>query len=166
MIELHWSDALSMDLSVMDDTHREFVDLLAVVASAGDERLVAAWAALVQHTEGHFGQEDRWMRLARFASVNCHATQHRVVLDVMREGLAAGRAGGLDVIRQLAHDLAIWFPQHAQGMDAALALHLRGLGFDVASGELAHPERLPRDEITGCGSGECSPRQADAAHPA
>ena len=157
MIELLWSDALSLDLPLMDDTHREFVDLLAVVAEAPDERLVDAWAALIDHTDAHFSQEDRWMRQARFASGNCHSTQHEVVLAVLREGLALGTTGGLDVIRQMAHELAIWFPQHAQSMDAALALHLRGIGLDVITGEVSRPGLLPQEEISGCGSATCSP---------
>lgn len=157
MTELLWSDALSLDLPQMDDTHREFVAMLADAAHASDDRLVEAWAALIEHTNDHFAQEDRWMRQAHFASGNCHSTQHKVVLTVMREGLALGTAGQLHVIRQMAHELAIWFPQHAQSMDAALALHLRGIGFDITAGDVAHPELLPADEISGCGSAACAP---------
>ena len=97
------------------------------------------------------------MRQTRFASGNCHSTQHHVVLSVMREGLVPGGAAQLDAIRRMAHELAAWFPQHAQSMDAALALHLRSVGFDVATGALAHPERLPAGAIHGCGSAACSP---------
>lgn len=157
MTELTWSDALSLNLPVMDETHREFVELLAIVADAPDHALVDAWQALVEHTDRHFAQEDHWMRQARFASGNCHATQHRVVLSVLREGLALGVAGRMDAIRQMAHELAIWFPQHAQSMDAALALHLRSIGFDPATGAVRHPEFLPATEITGCGSVSCAP---------
>ena len=157
MATLEWSDELALDMAAMDDTHQEFVDLLAVVEEAPDAELPAAWRALVEHTDGHFGQEDRWMAQTGFASVNCHATQHHVVLRALREGLSAGAAGRLDVIRQLAHELAIWFPQHAQTMDAALALHLRSAGFDPAAGEAARAERLPAQAITGCGSASCAP---------
>lgn len=157
MIELQWSDALLLDLPMMDDTHREFVELLGAVADAPDDRLLEAWAALVDHTSEHFAQEDRWMRQARFASGNCHSTQHAVVLGVMRDGLKLGERGGLAEVRRLAHELATWFPQHAQGMDAALALHLRSIGFDAASGAVSRPERLPVHEISGCGSAACSP---------
>ena len=162
MSELRWSDALSLDLPLMDDTHREFVDLLAAVSDAADDDLVAAWSALVDHTSQHFAQEDRWMQLTGFASGNCHATQHMVVLSVLREGLAQGTAGRLDTIRELAHQLAIWFPQHAQSMDAALALHLRGIGFDVISGVVLRPDRLPAASISGCGSAACSPAPAES----
>ncbi len=74
--------------------------------------------------------------------------------------------GRLDVIRQLAHELAIWFPQHAQSMDAALALHLRGLDIDMLSGGVVLAERLPECEITGCGSAACSPTGANEAQRA
>jgi len=157
MIELSWSDALALDLPAMDDTHREFVDLLAAVADAPDDALADAWSDLVDHTTDHFDREDGWMRQTGFASVNCHATQHAVVLSVLRDGLAAGRAGRHEVIRQLAHELALWFPQHAQTMDAALALHLRGAGFDVETGRLPAGSALATAApITGCGSAACS----------
>jgi hemerythrin-like metal-binding protein len=157
MSELQWSDALVMDLPVMDQTHREFVDLLAAVADADDDRLVPAWSALIDHTDAHFAQEDRWMRETRFASTNCHTTQHHVVLGLLREGLALGRIGKRDVIRVLAHELATWFPSHAQSMDAALALHLRRVGLDPVTGAVARPECLPVEEIHGCGSASCTP---------
>lgn len=162
MTELLWSDALSLNLRMMDDTHREFVALLSVAADSPDDRLIEAWATLIDHTDRHFAQEDLWMRQARFASGNCHSTQHKVVLAVMREGHAQGVAGRLDVIRQMAHELAIWFPQHAQSMDAALALHLRGIRFDVATGEVSRPDLLPVGEISGCGSASCAPASKPA----
>ena len=77
---LEWSEALALDLPQMDDTHREFVDLLAAVDAADDATLLPAWRLLIEHTEVHFGQEDRWMRETRFASGNCHSVQHQVVL--------------------------------------------------------------------------------------
>ena len=149
---LAWSDGLALGLEAMDHTHQEFVDLLAQVAIADDETVLPAWAALVEHTQVHFDQEDRWMRDTGFASGNCHATQHRVVLEVMREGVARGQVA---MIRQMADELAAWFPTHAQTMDAALALHLRGVGYNAASGEVRMPLALPARGITGCGSSSC-----------
>jgi hemerythrin-like metal-binding protein len=163
MSTLEWSEALALELPAMDDTHREFVELLAAVEGADDARLRATWDALTTHTEAHFGQEDRWMHDTGFSSSNCHTTQHLVVLQVMREGVRRGATGQLDVIRQMAHELAGWFPQHAQSMDAALALHLRSVGFDFAAGGATLPQALPTDAIQGCGSGACSPSPIPAA---
>lgn len=156
MAQLEWSDALNLDLPLMDDTHREFVDLLAAVEQAEDVQLPLAWQALVEHTDQHFGQEDAWMASTRFASGNCHSMQHRVVLQVMREGAARAAQGDLKVLRVMASELALWFPQHAQSMDAALALHLRRVGFDPATGVVHAPQALPGELIHGCGGATCS----------
>jgi hemerythrin-like metal-binding protein len=156
MTVLEWSDALSLDLPLMDDTHREFVDLLAQAVQADDARLLPAWNALIDHTQDHFDREDRWMTDTRFSSSNCHTTQHKVVLAVMREGAKRGANGDLALVRELARELGLWFPQHAQSMDAALALHVRRVGYDSLTGQVTMPEALPHDEIQGCG-GACGP---------
>jgi hemerythrin-like metal-binding protein len=157
MPALEWSDALSLDLPMMDTTHQEFVELLAVVEAASDADLLPAWQQLVDHTDDHFGREDRWMADTRFASSNCHSTQHHVVLQIMQDGAAkADRA----MVRQMARELAVWFPQHAQAMDAALALHMRRVGYDPLTGIVHAPESLPREEIQGCGGVTCSDSEA------
>ena len=162
MPQLEWSDALSLDLPVMDDTHREFVDLLARVSQASDEALLPAWRQLIDHTDDHFSREDRWMLDTRFSSTNCHSVQHKVVLQVMREGEVKGAAGDLAVVRQMAAELAIWFPQHAQSMDAALALHVRRVGYDPVTGVVSAPQALPTEVIHGCGGSTCSEPAAEA----
>lgn len=163
MPQLEWSDALALEMPAMDETHREFVDLLAQVEAAPDDGLLAQWRSLVEHTDAHFGREDQWMQQTRFASSNCHSVQHKVVLQVMREGLARGEAGDLGMVRQMAQELAIWFPQHAQSMDAALALHLRRAGYDPETGEMLHPQALPQQMIHGCGGASCSDAAAEPA---
>ena len=134
---LQWSDALSLDMPLMDATHQEFVALLAEVVQAPDVLLVPRWGALIAHTQDHFDREDQWMQDTGFAADNCHATQHKVILQVMREGEARGHAGDVDVVRQMARELGAWFPQHAQSMDASLALHLRSAGYDPTTGAIS-----------------------------
>ncbi len=159
MASLEWSDALSLDLPLMDDTHREFVELLAIAQRSPDEALHASWQQLVDHTAEHFGQEDRWMLATRFSSINCHSMQHKVVLEVMREGLALAASGNTAALRDMASELALWFPKHAQSMDAALALHLRREGYDPVTGIVSCPAAesiLEEHLITGCGSISCA----------
>ena len=155
MATLEWNDALSVDLSAMDDTHQEFVDLLAQVEAASDAQLLPAWQALVTHTDGHFGQEDRWMVATGFAADNCHSLQHRVILQIMQEGATRGAQGELHVVRGMAAELATWFTHHAQTMDSALAQHLKSVNFDPQSGVVYLPQSLPGAPIHGCG-GACS----------
>lgn len=163
MALLEWSDALALDLPLMDETHHEFVELLATVEHAPDADLLPAWQALIDHTDGHFGQEDDWMCATRFASSNCHSMQHKVVLSVMREGAVLGAGGDLLAVRQMARELALWFPRHAQSMDAALALHLRRTGFDPATGTVHMPSALPAELIQGCGGSTCHEPAQEAA---
>ena len=163
MSALQWSESLELGLPFMDATHHEFVDLLAIVVNADDTALLPAWRVLIEHTDVHFGTEDEWMQSTRFSSTNCHTMQHKVILQVMREGAQRGQAGELAVVRQMASELGLWFPQHAQSMDAALALHLRGVGFDAATGLVHAPQALPQEEIHGCGGATCSSPQSDAA---
>ena len=126
MNTVEWSDALRLDYPPMDDVHHAFVDLLALAQAAPDGALPQAWSAVVDHTVLHFGHEDEWMRRTRFAAADNHIMQHKVVLNVLREGLALARAGDLKAVRAMAGELAVWFAKHTQSLDAALALHLRG----------------------------------------
>lgn len=162
MPNLEWSDALALDLPAMDDTHREFVDLLALAEAAPDDSLLAHWSTLVEHTDEHFSREDQWMQATRFSASNCHSMQHQIVLQVMREGIKLIGSGDLATVRQMIRDLAIWFPQHANSMDAALAQHLRSVGFDPATGLVARPQALPQDIIHGCGGATCSDSSENA----
>lgn len=151
-----WSVDFVLNNTVMDETHREFVDLLNRVLAASEQDLLPCWEALVDHTQEHFDREDRWMLATGFAANNCHASQHAVILKIMREGTQRGRLGELHVPRQMARELTAWFPQHAQAMDASLAMHLQAVGFDTTCGTIERPQALPHHAIEGCGGSTCS----------
>jgi hemerythrin-like metal-binding protein len=125
MPTLNWSDTLMLDFAPMDEMHREFVTLLADVEACPDTELAHRWAHLVQRTQALFGREDDWMKSTHFSSGANHLLQHRVVLNVMREGLGLARSGDNTQVRGMATELAHWFAKHIQSLDAALALHLR-----------------------------------------
>lgn len=154
---LAWSEDLALGHEAIDQTHIEFVELLAAAELAEDAQLLARLQALITHTIEHFGQEDRWMEATYFAPVNCHGSQHRVVLQTLEELMRRGREEGeLQLVREILPELGKWFTQHAQTMDAALASHLECVGFDPATGHIANPQGLPAEAQTGCGSSACS----------
>ena len=150
MTTLQWSQDLELGLDYMDDTHREFVDLLAQAAQAPDEQLLQAWQDVIAHTEDHFGREDKWMQDAAFPPGGCHTTEHDSILAVMREGAKRGAAGNLGLVRQLAGELGVWFAGHAQSMDTALALFLKDVGYDEATGQVAKPYVHPESTLPQC----------------
>jgi len=155
-LPLQWSDEFALNVPLIDSTHIEFVDLLGSVVKSEDSALLTHWLKLVAHTEEHFAREDRWMLATGFSPENCHSTQHKIILQIMKEGAVRGESGALDVIRQMADELGMWFPQHAQNMDAGLAAHLTNLGFDPESGAQLSRGLLPSTPIMGCHAPDCS----------
>ncbi|MFO1337841.1 MAG: hemerythrin domain-containing protein [Burkholderiaceae bacterium] len=159
MPTLTWSDDLALDHPQMDTTHEEFVALLGAAEAAvavSREAALAAYEALVEHTVGHFGQEDRWMAASGFAPENCHSYQHAQVLGLMHEVTRLAREqGDFGPLERVLPELGQWFRMHAQSMDAALASHLDQIGYDTATGTIA---RAPAAQgMTGCGGASCSP---------
>lgn len=168
MASLQWSDELALGQADMDRTHQEFVALLTQVQAADDAQVLACWRAFLAHTQAHFDEEDRWMQVTGFAAENCHAMQHKMVLDVLKQGLQMGEAGDVAPLRQMADELTVWFPMHVDSMDAVLAMHLARVGFDPAAGHLngqapGQTSAQTSAQTSGCGgSGACPPAGAGA----
>ena len=145
MTPLQWKETLFLDLPAMDEPSFQLATLLEQASAASDAALPAIWRQLIAHTETQFEREDRWMAQTHFSSTQVHAVQHKVVLQVMREGLSVKDSrgvvdtGNLPLIRTMIRELGVWFAQHNQSMDAALALHLRKTGYDPALGVLSMP---------------------------
>lgn len=142
MAVLDRSGALRLGLPFMDRACEAFTELLARVDDADDARLQAAWRDLVDFAAESFAREDVWMRATGFSSRREHAVQHRVVLEVMREGSLQAARGQLWRVREMARQLRDWYGKHVQGMDAALAFHLRGARSAPAPAEM--PAAMPR----------------------
>jgi hemerythrin len=119
----------------MDRAREEFIGLLTLVDKADNGRLPSAWRDLVDCAAENFAREDVWMRASGHASQKDHTLQHRVVLEVMREGALQAGEGRLLQVREMARQLRDWYEKHVQTMDAALAHHLRGARFDPANAD-------------------------------
>jgi hemerythrin len=154
MSTLAWTDKLVLNQPTLDSTHEEFVAHLNAFGAALDAGVDAlpAYHALLAHTEAHFAMEEDWMARCGFEAQNCHASQHAMVLNVMREALRyATELNDREPLNILRTELAGWFPQHAEMMDAALVFTMEQRGFDPATGE----SREPVAAEAGCGSGSC-----------
>lgn len=157
MTTLAWTDKLVLNQPLLDTTHEEFVGLLNAFGAALDagEDALPAYHALLAHTEAHFAMEEDWMARCGFDPVNCHASQHKMVLNVMREALRyATELKDREPLNILRTELAGWFPQHAEMMDAALVFTMDQLGFDPVTGE-RREAATEGAAAAGCGSGSC-----------
>ena len=157
MSTLAWTDKLVLNQPTLDATHEEFVELLNAFGAALDDGLDAlpAYQALLAHTQAHFAMEEDWMARCGFEPQNCHASQHAMVLNVMREALRyANELNDREPLNILRTELAGWFPQHAEMMDAALVFTMEQRGFDPVTGECR--ELAAEAASHSCGSGSCS----------
>lgn len=156
MSTLAWTDKLVLNQPVLDTTHEEFVGLLNAFGTALDDGVDAlpAYQALLAHTEAHFAMEEDWMARCGFEPQNCHSSQHAMVLNVMREALRyANELNDCEPLNILRTELAGWFPQHAEMMDAALVWTMEQRGFDPVTGECR--EAVAEAAAHSCSSGSC-----------
>lgn len=116
-----WSDRYLLGHARMDDTHREFVELVDALLTVEDAQLADALAAFARHADAHFEQENRWMELDGFPARDCHVDEHNKVLASVKEVQEELAAGNTALVRELAAALQAWFPEHADYMDSALA---------------------------------------------
>ncbi|GLT22091.1 hypothetical protein GCM10007933_15470 [Zoogloea oryzae] len=119
--ELTWSDSLLLGFGPMDDTHREFVSLIAALQTAAADELPALLEALIVHVQAHFALEDEWMAKTDFPARECHMNEHAAVLQSVLKTRPLLAAGDVARCRRLADELADWFPAHADYLDSALA---------------------------------------------
>ena len=149
---LTWSDDLVTNMDKMDQTHREFVDLLAATELAPEDKLIDSFVHLIAHTEEHFSGENQWMQDVSFGPGGCHSDEHDMILKVMREALRRGQEdGNLKLVRQLTGELAVWFDGHAKSMDAVLAMFIKEVEYDPLTRIVHKPQVLPE----GVAAGEC-----------
>lgn len=132
MATLDWTPALALGDARIDDTHREFVDMVNTVGAATDETMLASIDALIAHTEEHFGQEERWMAATNFPPTHCHLDEHAGVLGAIHETRGYVVDGKFMVGKVLAQELGNWFRSHAATMDTMLAEWLKQQNFDTS----------------------------------
>ena len=116
-----WEDRYLLGYAPMDDTHREFVDLVNALLTVDDDDLPAALEAFAVHAEAHFAQENGWMVAEDFPARDCHIDEHDKVLASVNELREQVATGEREIVRELALALKDWFPGHADYMDSALS---------------------------------------------
>lgn len=149
MPQIAWSHAYELGIAPMDQTHREFVEIVNRVGQVGDDGLLGGLDELVLHTVGHFAQEDRWMHESGFPPVHCHKSEHERVLEVLRDVRERVAAGDIALGRTLLAELPAWFDNHAATMDTALAWHVQTTGYRATAGTVSNA--APTTDATGCG---------------
>lgn len=110
----------------MDETHRQFVDLVNRLGKADKQAFITLFEVLLQHTQAHFAAETRLMQESRFPAMREHEDDHQRVLGDINRFAARTAAGSTLMARAyLIEQLPDWFNLHALTMDSALAAHVK-----------------------------------------
>jgi len=118
---LAWSDALLLGYPPMDDTHKEFVEVVSALAAASDEQLLDCLERVEEHLLEHFGDENRWMEETDFPARDCHIDEHAAVIRTLYDVKVLLEKGNTAVVRRFSKELMDWFPGHADYLDSALS---------------------------------------------
>ena len=129
MSVMEWNESLVLGQGLMDETHREFIELLNRVAAAPDQEMLAVLDEFIRHTEAHFAQEQLWMEQMTYPPLTCHVREHDGVLETAREVRRRVAAGEARFGQVLARAVAEWFSNHAASMDNVLAMYMKEVGY-------------------------------------
>ncbi|MCG8023533.1 MAG: hemerythrin domain-containing protein [Candidatus Thiodiazotropha endolucinida] len=117
---------LRLGVDSMDETHREFVELINALAQADRASFISKFRQLIEHTETHFHAENRLMEETGFAATREHKDEHlRVLGELNRIGAKVAKGSVMLGRTYVREQLPTWFSLHAITMDSALAAHIR-----------------------------------------
>ncbi|MGB1109706.1 MAG: bacteriohemerythrin, partial [Gammaproteobacteria bacterium] len=91
---LEWRPEFELGRADMDDTHKEFVELVNAVDTASKEEFCDRFNALVLHTRKHFEAENELMISSGFFATTEHVGEHHRVmgqLDYFNKHVHLGR---------------------------------------------------------------------------
>jgi hemerythrin-like metal-binding protein len=151
---LEWSEAFVLGDAKTDHTHQEFVDLINATTAAAPADKLIVYQQLLAHTVEHFAQEERWMLANGISADFCHFSQHKNVLDVMKEVERRALNGESEYIGSMIEALVEWFPGHADTMDAGLVQYLQEKGYDTTAEAFTQGKALSEEAVMSCGHHE------------
>jgi len=127
---IEWrEDSLSVGITGMDNTHKEFIDIINSLGQATDDQFPALFNRLLEHTQQHFQYEDIAMEKSGFPPKFIHRNEHYRILDELKQLAITIDTGNISAARNfVCRYLPEWFPIHAATMDRALACHLKASG--------------------------------------
>jgi hemerythrin len=116
-----WLDSYTLGNVQIDETHREFLQVVSALLAADASNFDAHLDAFAVHARRHFAEEDRMMAESGYTNAKCHVDEHRAVLASVDEVRALPDAHRFATGQRLADELVRWFPGHLDAMDRGLA---------------------------------------------
>jgi hemerythrin len=129
---MQWDPALAMDVSELDEQHREILAHLHLLIDAirrgcARDHVGRTLAFLRGHVASHFTAEETLMRAVAFPDLSSHQAEHeRFVLDLQEVEMDHQRDGATPrLILRVKGYVSVWVREHLFQTDRALAVFLR-----------------------------------------
>jgi hemerythrin len=126
LTQLNWNDKYRVGVRAIDDEHKELFDAVNELESAAalNTETGALLKKLVSATRGHFADEERAMREAKYPGLALHAANHQRLMEKV-EAFAARYSGtGAAVNRHALTFLRDWLVYHIENDDLRLGTWL------------------------------------------
>lgn len=136
-----WSTEYSVSIKVIDDQHRELVNILnrlfiSVSKREGDKVIASILDALVGYTKTHFELEERLMRQAKYEDLEPHIEEHKKLLEQLDTLCKKHLLEANPVYFETLSFLKTWLKEHIQGRDTKYSAALEKSGFSVSAWEI------------------------------
>ncbi len=124
---MEWKEAYSIGIPEIDEQHKQLLDCIERLESAGDgrQRELAVYFVMEQLTDYvriHFAVEEIVMRLFDYPGLEAHVAEHRAFAARLKEFEASELVE--DMHAQAGKFLREWLVQHIQGSDKRYAAYL------------------------------------------
>ncbi|MBF0142047.1 MAG: hemerythrin family protein [Magnetococcales bacterium] len=119
MLNIEWSEKLSVGIASVDEDHRKLVSLVndlfsACFAGVGDEAVASILSEVVSYTQYHFGHEEAFLSARNSPALPAHAEEHRQLTEQV---LAIARQGREALSEEVLLFLRDWLAHHIMGTD-------------------------------------------------
>ncbi len=117
MSMINWSDKYSVNVSEMDNQHKELVNILnelydAMMAGKSNAVLSPVIAKLINYTRKHFAAEELFMQKYAYPAYESHKREHAAFIMKVQEFQTNFNAGKITLSLDISNFLKNWLVNH------------------------------------------------------
>jgi hemerythrin len=131
--EITWSPEWEVNISAIDQSHKEFVSLLNRVVHTINQgacpgSMSELFFSLIHYAENHFIREEILLRDAHYPLLDKHQEKHAAFIEKIHLLQDRFSSGNTDVCLELYHFLQEWFHEHILQYDQHTVTYLKQQG--------------------------------------
>jgi hemerythrin-like metal-binding protein len=162
---IKWNDKYSVGISVIDEAHKEFIDIInKVIATKGNngkpEEVREVLYEMVKYALKHYATEESYMEKFNFPEYQLHRSEHLDFTDKAVANINKVINGDYQVANEILEYLKRWFVNHIQKTDRKYidCFNENGLGNAGLKKDLqifqfkSHPPQTASNQLYPCES--------------